>query len=244
MRKAFLMIFFIGQVYAQQVGSLVGGYVFGTATSRSFGRYADMINANPEVTDKLGNFWFAHGYEVGIEFPNVATVLPATFHYRRLTSHTSYTSNSTGKVNYDLLLNQYFITLLIGGFVDGSNLAVFFNMPMSYTSAKITHTIENLPSFKREYRGAYPTIGLGFSLYATTGRRIGLYFKMAFMGHMIPIKELKTELFDRKFFSDPNAGDIEDYYMNYTYKGKNDRVRADFRGITAEIGIVFILFEG
>ncbi|MCX8147885.1 hypothetical protein [Thermaurantimonas aggregans] len=241
--KDILLFFLLLNVnlYAQLSVNAVGSYVFGTATSRSFGRFADMINENPDVTDKLGNFWFAHGFEVGIEIPNLGTVLPFNFHYRRLTSHTSYSTNSDGKVNFDLTLNQYLIPMIFGGGL-GSNSSIFLHVPMGYSASRIVHTVQNTPSFRREYSGGYPVMGIGFSFYTGIQRRLGFYFKMFWMGHMIPIKELKTELFDDSFYDDPDA-ELDDYYLNYIYKGRNEHVRADFRGLTINLGLVYSLYR-
>ncbi|MFN4299580.1 MAG: hypothetical protein ACK4EX_07610 [Thermaurantimonas sp.] len=241
MRFILVLILCSGYVQAQ-VGCLVGGYVFGTSTSRSFGRYADMINSQPGVTDKLSNFWFAHGYEVGFEIPNlIVSAGVLNLHYRRMISHTSYTSNTTGKVDFNLRQNQYTASIIIGDVSEKGDLAFFVNVPIGYLSSTINHTIENLPNFRREYSGGQIVMGFGVSSYAMIKRRLGLYLKLLWIGHMIPIKDLKPELFDKSFY-DSNNPDMDSYYLNYTYKGENQRVRADFRGISAEIGLIFILF--
>lgn len=121
MKYLIILLLIFGKAY----GQLVGGYVLGTATSRSFGRYADKINSNPQVTDKLGNFWFAQGFQIGFEYPNMGVVSPFAFHYRRLTSAAQYTSASTGVVSYQLRLNQYIVPFIFGGKVSGSDNFIF-----------------------------------------------------------------------------------------------------------------------
>ncbi|MFN3951883.1 MAG: hypothetical protein ACK4KT_05730 [Thermaurantimonas sp.] len=237
MRNILILVFVAGNTYAQ----IVGGYVAGTATSRSFREYADMINSNPQVTDKLSNFWFAQGFQIGFEFPNMATVAPFAFHYRRLTASAQYTSAATGVVSYRLRLNQYIVPVVFGGEVSGSKNFIFINIPVGYNSAKISHTMEKFPNFRRDYTGGTGIMGLGLSSYLPFNKRTALYIKMNWMGVILPIKELKPEMLDRAFY-DNSGANYDDYIMSYVKDGNNEAVRVDFRGFDATLGIVYILY--
>lgn len=220
------------QVYA--------GMLAGTQSSSTFAAYAKHVGADPSTDRPLATFRLAHGYSVGFEMPGrigIGGVL--AFNYRHWRASSGFTHHVDGPVDYNLRINQYLVPIGFGKAEDGFALLGYFITGVG--SVKIEKQWLSVPDRNRIYRGRQLCYGLGGSV-VWAKRTLGWMARLQWVGNMLPGYENRTNLFDRSYFDD-NANSVDPYLLQYPSNGGIRNVKADFRGVSLELGIFLKLMN-
>jgi len=211
-----------------------GGYAIGTSTSKTFKEYAEYLNADPNVTDELGNFWFSHGFTAGIEFPftNMSAI---SFEYRRMTAQTNMTYSNLGRVDYKLTRNQYLVPASFGTFdgSKGSMVSAAFTLIVGLSNNSIERSYVDNPQglvATETFSANQVNIGAGFTIMVANNH-VGFVARLSWLGNLLPLRSDQSEL----SYNTLNR-------LEYQKDGQKEYVRSDFRGVSLEIGLLLWLF--
>lgn len=202
-----------------------GGFI-GTSTSKTFRHFGQDINNQQGVTDKLGNFWFAKGYSVGFELPGA--IMPGggvlNFNFRHLTATTSMEQEVLGRTQYKQVQNQYLVPVGLSKISDNgtTQAGVVGCIIVGGSQTRLEKQMLDQTGLDKTYKAFKANIGLS-GAFIYVHEKVGFMTRIAWVGNMIPGKE-QSEL---------SAGALQ--YLNYTHDGEKRTVKADFKGISAEL---------